>query len=109
MAGRVTERSDKPRAMQYFLYILECSDGTYYVGYTSDPARRLEFHQSGRGSVYTARRLPVSMVFQEPHVTLSAALKREKQVKRWSQTKKAALIAGDTAALHTSAKRRSGR
>ncbi|MEX2661445.1 MAG: GIY-YIG nuclease family protein [Vicinamibacterales bacterium] len=92
--------------MPHFIYILECSDHTYYVGYASDPALRLEYHQSGRGGAYTAKRLLVKLVFQESHPSQSAALAREKQVKRWSHVKKAALIAGDSDALHAQARRK---
>ena len=62
--------------------------------------------QSGRGGTYTAHRLPVSLVFEEPHTTLANAVAREKQIKRWSRAKKAALISGDMAALHADARRR---
>ena len=92
--------------MQHFVYILHCSDGSYYVGSTSDPTQRLQQHLSARGGTYAAQRLPVSLVFQESHATLADALAREKQIKRWSRVKKAALISGNDAALHAAARRR---
>jgi putative endonuclease len=95
--------------MKQFVYILQCSDGSYYVGSTSDPAQRLDFHQSDRGGTYTAQRLPVSLVYQESHATMADARAREKQIKRWSRVKKAALISGDNAALHAAARRRNMR
>ncbi|CAN5869699.1 GIY-YIG nuclease family protein [soil metagenome] len=92
--------------MPHFTYILECSDRSFYVGSASDVALRLEHHQSGRGGSYTAKRLPVRLVFHEAHPTLSAALAREKQLKRWSHRKKAALIADELIVLKALARRR---
>ena len=46
---------------EYFVYILECSDGSFYVGSTNDLAARLETHQSGKGPAYIAKRLPVRL------------------------------------------------
>lgn len=84
----------------HFVYILECSDKTYYVGSTNDLLFRLEYHQAGKGGAYTAKRLPVKVVFQETHPTAESARRRERQIKRWSHAKKAALVAGDAAALN---------
>jgi putative endonuclease len=84
----------------YFIYILECSDGSFYVGSTSDVDARLDTHQSGNGPAYTARRLPVRLLYSESHSTLQSAICRERQLKRWSSAKKAALVAGDRAHLH---------
>lgn len=90
----------------HFVYILECSDKTFYVGYSTDPTFRLEYHQAGRGGSYTAKRLPVALVFHEAFPTMEAALAREKQLKRWSHAKKVALIAGTLTALHDLSRRR---
>src|SRR2546425_6524682 len=69
-------------ASQYFVYILECSDGKLYTGFTSDPERRLRQHQMGRASKYTRSRLPVRLVFLERCQSKSASLRREAEVKR---------------------------
>ena len=75
-----------------YVYILECADGTYYTGWTTDPARRLFTHNSGKGAKYTRSRLPVKMVFCESCVTKSDALKREREIKKMSREEKTALI-----------------
>jgi predicted GIY-YIG superfamily endonuclease len=75
-----------------FVYVLHCSDGSYYVGLTEDVIERLEVHQSGKGPKYTARRLPVELVYQESFATLEEAVRRERQLKGWSRAKKLALI-----------------
>lgn len=90
----------------HFVYILQCSDKTFYVGSSTDPELRLEYHQSGRGGSYTSKRLPVRLVFTEPHPTLEAARARETQIKRWSHAKKCALVAGDSTELRRLARRR---
>jgi predicted GIY-YIG superfamily endonuclease len=88
------------------VYILRCSDGSFYVGHTADVHERLSYHSEGRGPVYTAVRRPVQLVFAEEHESLESALKRERQLKRWTRAKKDALIAEDPKRLHALAKRR---
>jgi putative endonuclease len=63
-----------------FLYILECADGTYYVGSTIDLARRLEQHREGAGATYTKRRRPVRLVYFEVHEHIGEAFGREKRI-----------------------------
>jgi len=78
-----------------FVYILRCADGSFYVGKTNDLYTRLKEHQSGVGADYTAVRRPVEMVYAEEHFTVRSAKDRETQLKRWSRSKKEALIAQD--------------
>lgn len=78
-----------------FVYILQCADGSYYVGKTNDLCTRLTEHQAGVGANYTAVRRPVEMVYAEEHSTTWSAKDREMQLKRWSRAKKAALISRD--------------
>ena len=78
----------------YFCYILECADGSYYVGVTDDLAQRLKYHNEGKGSDWTAARRPVRLIWKEEHPTLSSARQRENQLKCWSHAKKAALVGG---------------
>jgi len=73
----------------FYVYILECSDGSYYVGYARDPEERLQRHNAGRGSAWTRRRLPVRLACLEPARDEPAAMAREAQLKRWSAPKKA--------------------
>lgn len=76
----------------HFVYIVRCADGTLYTGYARDPEKRAHAHNRGRGAKYTARRLPVSLVYSEPCGTRSDALKREYQVKRLSRREKELLL-----------------
>ena len=78
--------------MPFYCYILECADGTYYTGWTTDPERRLTQHNKGTGARYTRSRLPVKMVYLEPQPDRSTAMKRERAIKRLSREKKAKLI-----------------
>lgn len=87
--------------MAWFVYILRCSDASYYVGHTEDVAARVERHQDGTGAVWTAARRPVSLVFEEELPSEAAAVARERQIKRWSRQKKEALISGGLTALKT--------
>jgi predicted GIY-YIG superfamily endonuclease len=91
--------------MPYYVYILRCGDGSYYVGHTTDLAERIVRHNAGRGPAYTAARRPVEMAYSEALSSIEAALQREAQLKRWTREKKEALIAGDTERLRQSAKR----
>ena len=93
-------------APTFYVYILRCSDDSYYVGHTRDVTLRVARHNNGKGASWTARRLPVTLVYQESAATEEAAIKRERQLKGWSRKKKEALIEGDHAALKTASKRK---
>ena len=80
--------------MKGFMYLLECNDGTYYTGSTIDLERRLQQHQEGLGANYTAKRLPVKLIYLEEFNRIDEAFYREKQVQGWSRKKKEALILG---------------
>ena len=80
----------------YYVYILECSDKSYYTGVTSDLTSRLEKHQSGYyKDSYTHDRRPVELVFYGTFTDVTMAITTEKQIKRWSRAKKKALIEGE--------------
>lgn len=83
----------------HFVYILQCCDGSYYVGLTQNVAERFDFHSSGQGPSFTASRLPVRLIYQESLATLEEAVRREKQLKGWSRAKKEALVSGDMKSL----------
>ena len=83
----------------HHVYIVRCADGTLYTGYAADPRERVKMHNSGRGARYTSGRRPVSLVYSEACDSLSAALRREQQLKRWTRAKKEALVAGELAGL----------
>ena len=78
----------------WYLYILQCGDGTLYTGITTDVEKRLEAHRSGKGAKYTRGRAPLELLYREPCGTHSDALKRELEIKALSREKKEALIAG---------------
>jgi len=77
------------------VYILRCADNSLYIGWTEDLDARIDMHNQGRGGRYTARRMPVALVFAEQHDTPEAARARERQLKHCSARKKEALINGD--------------
>ncbi|GAB3232329.1 GIY-YIG nuclease family protein [Algoriphagus aestuariicola] len=80
----------------YFVYILECSDSSYYTGVTNNLTRRLDEHQSGLDPYcYTYPRRPIEMVFVQEFQEIKAAISFEKQLKGWSRKKKEAVINGD--------------
>lgn len=75
-----------------YMYILECSDKTYYTGSTKDLEKRFWEHQNLLGANYTKIRLPVKLVYYEQYDRIDAAFYREKQIQGWSHAKKKALI-----------------
>jgi len=82
-----------------WVYILECSDGSYYVGSTKDLQRRIWEHNEGIGAKYTARRRPVKVVYAAEFQSIAEAYEREKQLQGWGRAKREALIRGDYDAL----------
>jgi len=80
----------------YFVYILECADSSYYVAVTNDLETRLEQHQNGHDKkAYTFKRRPVVLRYSEWFSDVQQAIAREKQFKGWTPIKKEALMAGD--------------
>lgn len=78
--------------MEYTVYILRCADGSLYTGIARDARKRFEQHNSGKGAKYTRSRRPVELVYTEPALDKSAALRREIEIKRLSHTEKQTLI-----------------
>jgi putative endonuclease len=81
--------------MSFWVYILRCSDQSYYTGHTDNLEKRIIEHKSGVIDGYTSTRLPVTLVFSEEFTTRAEALACELQIKGWSRKKKEALIRGD--------------
>ena len=79
---------------QWYFYLARCSDGSLYSGITVDLEKRMEVHNEGKGARYTRSRRPVVMVYSERLPDQSSALKREAEVRKWSRSRKEALIAG---------------
>jgi LAO/AO transport system kinase len=78
----------------FYVYILRCADGSYYVGHTDDMRRRMLQHENGEVG-YTALRKPVELMWQDEFETRDGALTFELQIKGWSRAKKEALMTGD--------------
>src|SRR5690606_11243959 len=77
------------------VYILQCSDGSYYVGSTRNLAARLHQHQQGSGAEYTKRRRPVELIWSYAFDSVVDAFAAEKRVQGWSRAKREALMRGD--------------
>ena len=78
--------------MSFYCYILECADGTFYTGWTTDPPRRERQHNAGRGAKYTRMRRPVKMVYVEELPDRPTAMKRERAIKAMARERKRKLI-----------------
>ena len=85
----------RPTVSEHFVYVLECADGTYYTGYTTDVERRVAEHDAGEGAKYTRGRTPVELVHVEAHATRSAAMRREYEVKQLSRGEKERLVGAE--------------
>lgn len=91
----------------YYVYILECSDRSYYTGFTSNLTKRFEAHKSGKHKdSYTYSRRPLHLVFYAEFTNVEIAISTEKQIKKWSRAKKRALIVGDYDELVNLAKKK---
>jgi putative endonuclease len=102
---RSEAKSKDARKMVAFVYILRCSDGSYYVGSTRDSLEaRVGQHNDGTFGGYTARRRPVLLVFHQEFQQITDAITAERQIKGWSRAKKEALIQGDFAGLQALAR-----
>jgi putative endonuclease len=80
--------------LPYFVYLLECADGTIYAGIATDVERRFREHKAGIGARYTRAHGAKRMLYWEEHKTRSAALKREAEIKRWPRKEKMKLATG---------------
>ena len=78
--------------MSAYTYLLRCSDGTLYCGWTDNIEKRLAAHNSGKASKYTRSRLPVKLVYFEAFETKREAMSREARIKRLSRREKLALV-----------------
>ena len=94
----------KKKELKFYVYILECADGSYYIGFTYDLFTRVKYHYKGEGAAYTRKRLPVELVFFTEFSKQCDALDFEKQIKKWKKSKKKALIEGDLKLLQALSK-----
>src|SRR5689334_22730604 len=81
--------------MPFYVYILECSDGTYYTGHTDDLDQRMAQHGDGTASRYTSKRRPLKLLWASDCQRREQAFELEKQIQGWSRAKKQALMRGD--------------
>ena len=97
----------KKAMKQSYVYILKCSDNTYYTGVTSNLEERISKHTSGfYKECYTYKRRPIKLVFYAEFTDVNLAIEKEKQVKKWSKAKKEALIKGEYDSLVNLAKKK---
>jgi Predicted endonuclease containing a URI domain len=90
----------------FFVYILRCSDGSYYTGHTDDLEKRISEHKNQSYTGYTCLRLPVELVYHATFTTRDEALLAERKIKGWSRAKKQALIDNDFTYIKHLAQRR---
>lgn len=80
--------------VEFFCYILECADGSYYTGWSKNPVRRCKQHNAGRGAKYTRSHRPVRLVYIEAVENQADAMRREHIIKTYTRTQKIKLIEG---------------
>jgi len=80
------------RTGRFFVYIVECIDGTYYAGYTPDLTRRLKLHNGGKGARYTRDRRPVELVWHKEYKQFKRAFLEELRIKKLTRRQKKKLI-----------------
>lgn len=92
--------------MAFSLYILECSDGTLYIGHTDNLDERMRQHDAGKSDAYTASKRPLKLLHVEEFETRYEAPTMERKLKGWSRAKEFAYIAGDWDAIRKLARNR---
>jgi len=80
------------RKGRFFVYIVQCRDGTYYTGYTKDLENRIALHKSGRGAKYVKNKLPAELVYAKQYRYYKNALNEEKRVKTLTRQQKSELV-----------------
>jgi len=91
--------------LPFYVYMLLCADGSYYVGHTDDMQRRYAEYEASGYCAYTTVRRPVRLVWSQEFSTRDEAKLVEAQVKRWNRAKKVALMRGDWESLRNAAKK----
>ena len=76
----------------FYLYILKCRDGSYYIGHTEDLEKRMAEHKGGKGGSYTSARLPIEVMYVEEFQHRDSALEAERKLKKWTRKKKEIVI-----------------
>ncbi len=78
--------------LHFYIYILKCSDGTFYTGHTDNLEKRIAEHEDNIYECYTSTRLPVKIVFVQEFESRAEAIEAERRIKKWGKRKKDALI-----------------
>ena len=86
MPGKLTRKN------KYWVYIVQCRDGTYYTGYTNNIENRIAMHNSGKGAKYLIRKLPVKLVYAKEYCYYKNALRGERRIKKMTRKEKERLI-----------------
>ncbi|SFQ21164.1 GIY-YIG nuclease family protein [Salibacterium halotolerans] len=81
------------QAAEHHVYILECRDGSYYTGYTTDLVQRLRMHERGKGAKYTRGRGPFRVVYHEVFDKKTDAMRMEYEIKQWTRKEKEMFLA----------------
>lgn len=81
-----------PEDSGHYVYVVQCSDGSFYTGYTTDVQRRVAEHNDGEGAKYTRGRRPVTLVHVESFDDQSSAMQREYAIKKWGRSRKERLV-----------------
>jgi len=84
--------------MAFYCYMVECQDGSFYTGWTTDPVRRAKQHNAGRGAKYTRLHRPVKLVYIEEQADRSTAMKRELAIKKLSHEQKRKMVVNSSTA-----------
>lgn len=88
----IRKRKPFQRRGAFFVYILECSDGSFYTGYTSDLEKRVALHNKGAGSKYVKTRLPAELVYKKKYQFYKFAVREERRIKSLSRSQKKQLL-----------------
>ena len=80
------------RLGRFYVYIVECRDGTYYAGYTPDIEKRVKLHNAGRGAKYTRDRRPVKLIWRKEYKQFKSAFLEEKRIKELTRKQKEKLV-----------------
>jgi predicted GIY-YIG superfamily endonuclease len=91
--------------MDFFVYMLQCADGSYYTGHTDNLEKRIAEHEGKQFEGYTAARLPIQVVFVQSFASRDEAFAAERQIKGWSRKKKEALIKNNWDMMQTKSAR----
>src|SRR6187397_1066888 len=92
MPKKDSKPGDGASGQQWYVYIVQCVDGSFYTGITKDVKRRCQQHNAGTASKYTRSRRPIKLIYQEVHPSQSSALKREAAIKAMTRSEKLTMI-----------------